>query len=108
MVKLFKQRNQDSNRQWNQAMADYWPIFPVFLILIITASALVGPPRQTPRTTANSFNLVVCDVSELPPEVDLDGDYYIEMTTKASNKSVSIPVTVKVTGDCSVGDAAPG
>jgi hypothetical protein len=46
MFEIFKQGSQQLKRQWVQTIADYWPVIPIALIIVITASALVGPTPQ--------------------------------------------------------------
>ena len=101
MFKLFKPTfSQATNPQQRQAVAEYWPILPVAIIIILTASFLVGPSKQTTLSTDDRFNLVVCDFSVIPPSVNLNDTHHIEIISKASSDTVRFPVTMTRTADC--------
>lgn len=85
MFGIFKKFNQSANWQrWQrgQAMAEYWPTFPVAVMIAISASALVGPVSQAFQVSANHLNSV-CDYSITPTETDLDGGHHIAVVASA-------------------------
>lgn len=66
--------------QRGQALVEYWPALPVGVMVMISASALVGPVGQAFQKTADGLNNVVCEQPETGPTyTDLDGGHRIEV-----------------------------
>ena len=107
MLEALRQHSQDSNRQRRQIIADYWPLLPVAIVIVITASALVGPTRQSTQTASEGLTLHLCTASEQTQLVNVE-DYQVEISPKASNGTILIPVTVNVIGPCPDGSTSSG
>jgi len=87
MFGIFKKLKDPSywhRLQRGQAMVEYWPTFPVGIMVMIAASALVGPVGQAFQVTSNHLN-GICDYDTTPTATytDLDGGHRIEVV--ASN-----------------------
>ena len=84
-MKQTKPTSIDKETRWQrwqrgQALIEYWPAIPVGVMVMISASALVGPIGNAFQTTADGLNNVVCEApSSDPTYVDLEGGHRIEV-----------------------------
>ena len=99
MFNILKKFNQSPNWQrWQrgQAMVEYWPTFPIGVMVMIAASALVGPVGQAFQVSSNHLS-GVCDYSTTPTETDLDGGHHVSVVASAyDEENDRTTVTFKV------------